>query len=137
MLRMILLLFCIPWIAAAVEFPEPLSADESTERNEQPITDNPLNQINLASLSDVNVVKMQMQLQYASRVAQQVILYLNMYEKQFTRPMVAEEFQHYSQALLFNDPFVCCVEYQPQQSLDLIFAKVKWDSVKSINDYML
>ena len=123
MLRMILLLwFYIPWIAAAaVEFPEPPTAiDESTERNQQP-TSNPLfNQVSLATLSDVNVIKEQMQLQYVSRVAQQMILYLSMYEKQFSRPVVAEEFQRYSQALLFNDPFICCIEYQPQQSLDLI-----------------
>ncbi|MEK7989900.1 MAG: hypothetical protein VSS52_002740 [Thiotrichaceae bacterium] len=75
----------------------------------------------LASLSNPEDAKLRIQVSYGLKMAQQAISYLTLYQIKNNTPVSVEAFQFFSGGLLAFDPFVQCLEYEPQQLLNITF----------------
>ncbi|WP_353572298.1 hypothetical protein [Candidatus Albibeggiatoa sp. nov. BB20] len=80
----------------------------------------------LASLSNPEDAKLRIQVSYGLKMVQQAISYLTLYQIKNNNPVSVEEFQFFSDRLLAFDPFVQCIEYEPQQLLNITFQENLW-----------
>lgn len=83
--------------------------------------ENPFIYKDFITLSNPDDAKMRIQLDYALKVAQQMILYLDAYAVEHGKQADIETFDNFAKSLLNHDPFIQCADYQPQTMLNLTF----------------
>jgi hypothetical protein len=83
--------------------------------------ENPFIYKDFITLSNPGDAKVRIQLDYALKVAQQMILYLDAYAVEHGKQADTETFDNFAKPLLNHDPFIQCVDYQPQTMLNLAF----------------